>query len=150
MCVVPSTAVFCSESIKCFPGVASKFFLKTFVTIPVAPVITGIPYISGPTVDVSLYIKSCILAYFPLPFARHFSLQVATSISTHVFSFLFLIVISSLLLLLSLSSSSSSFLVINVLGQQPSDLCYGLYVEHKDHNIGLHAHIKTRKNKNIR
>ena len=42
MCDVPSIAVFCSESIKCFPGTASKFFLKFLVTIPVAPIITGI------------------------------------------------------------------------------------------------------------
>ena len=42
MCDVPSIAVFCSESIECFPGTASKFFLKLLVTIPVAPVITGI------------------------------------------------------------------------------------------------------------
>ena len=42
MCDVPSLAVFCSESIECFPGTASKFFLKLLVTIPVAPIITGI------------------------------------------------------------------------------------------------------------
>jgi hypothetical protein len=42
MCDVPSTAVFCSESIECFPGTASKFFFKLLVTIPVAPIITGI------------------------------------------------------------------------------------------------------------
>ena len=42
MCDVPSIAVFCSESIECFPGTASTFFLKLLVTIPVAPVITGI------------------------------------------------------------------------------------------------------------
>ena len=41
MCDVPSIAVFCSESIECFPGTASKFFLKLPVTIPVAPIITG-------------------------------------------------------------------------------------------------------------
>jgi len=41
MCDVPSTAVFCSESIECFPGTVSKFFLKLLVTIPVAPIITG-------------------------------------------------------------------------------------------------------------
>jgi hypothetical protein len=39
MCDVPSMAVFCSESIECFPGTASKFFLKLLVTIPVAPII---------------------------------------------------------------------------------------------------------------
>ena len=42
MCDVPSIAVFCTESIECFPGTASKFFLKLLVTIPVAPIITGI------------------------------------------------------------------------------------------------------------
>ena len=42
MCDVPSTAVFCSESIECFPGTVSKFFFKLLVTIPVAPNITGI------------------------------------------------------------------------------------------------------------
>ena len=42
MCDVPSIAVFCSESIECFPDIASKFFLKLLVTIPVAPTITGI------------------------------------------------------------------------------------------------------------
>ena len=42
MCDVPSIAVFCSESIECFPSTASKFFLKLLVTIPVAPIITCI------------------------------------------------------------------------------------------------------------
>ena len=42
MCDVPSIAVFCSESIERFPGTATKFFLKLHVTIPVAPIITGI------------------------------------------------------------------------------------------------------------
>ena len=42
MCDVPSIAVFCSESIECFPGTASKFILKLLVTIPVAPIIIGI------------------------------------------------------------------------------------------------------------
>ena len=34
MCDVPSIAISCSESIKCFPGTVSKFFLKLLVTIP--------------------------------------------------------------------------------------------------------------------
>ena len=41
-CDVPSIAVFCGESIECFPGTASKFFLRLFVTISVAPIIIGI------------------------------------------------------------------------------------------------------------
>ena len=35
-------AVLCSESIECFLGIYSKFFLKLLATIPVAPIITGI------------------------------------------------------------------------------------------------------------
>jgi hypothetical protein len=42
ICDVPSIAVFCRESIESFPGIASKFFRKLLVTIPVAPFITGI------------------------------------------------------------------------------------------------------------
>jgi hypothetical protein len=42
MCDVPSVAVFCSESIECFPGKASKFFVKLFVTVPVALIINCI------------------------------------------------------------------------------------------------------------
>ena len=42
MCDVPSIAVFCSESIECFPATASKCFFKILVTIPVAQIITGI------------------------------------------------------------------------------------------------------------
>ena len=42
MCDVPSIAVFCSESVECLPGMATKDFLKPFVTIPVAAVVTGI------------------------------------------------------------------------------------------------------------
>jgi len=42
MCDVPSIVVFSCESIECFPGIVSKFFLKLLVTTPVAPIITGI------------------------------------------------------------------------------------------------------------
>ena len=42
MCDVPSIDVFCSESIECFPGTDSKFFLKLLVTVPVAQIITGV------------------------------------------------------------------------------------------------------------
>jgi hypothetical protein len=41
MCDVPSKAVFCRESIECFPGIVSGYFYSPFVTIPVAPMITG-------------------------------------------------------------------------------------------------------------
>ena len=42
MCGVPSTDVFCSECVECFPGMAYRVFLKPFVTIQLAPVVTGI------------------------------------------------------------------------------------------------------------
>ena len=42
MCDVPSMAVCGSEYTECFPSMTSKFFFKPFVTIPVAPVISGI------------------------------------------------------------------------------------------------------------
>jgi len=41
MCDVPSIAVFCSESVECFPGTVSKYFFNLLVTIPVAPIISG-------------------------------------------------------------------------------------------------------------
>jgi hypothetical protein len=36
---VPSIPVFCSDYIVCFPGMASKFSFKPFVTISVAPIV---------------------------------------------------------------------------------------------------------------
>ena len=79
LCDVPSTAVFCSESIEYFPGTASKFFFKLLVTLTVAPIIT----------DMILH------------FRFHFS-----SISIH--KLLYINFLCYLLLLLSLSLSSSS------------------------------------------
>ena len=50
MCDVPSIAVFCSESIECFPGTVSEFFLKFLVTIPMDRIISGvIVHFSEPT-----------------------------------------------------------------------------------------------------
>jgi hypothetical protein len=96
-CDVASTAVFCSESTECSAGMASKFF-KPSVTILVAPFITGIVlcyvfHIRCISVHNLLYLTS-----FLLPFTRHF-----TSVSMHVFSFLFLIIITGLFAVTSLS-----------------------------------------------
>ena len=107
---VPSIAVFCSESIECFPGTASKFFLKLLITIPVAPITTGI------IVHFRFHIR-CIstqkLLYFNL-FSASFcttflSAGIATSISVHVFCFLFLIIISDLFTVTSLSVCTAWF-----------------------------------------
>ena len=86
MCDVPSIAVFCSESIECFSGISSKFFLKLLVTIPVAPVITGIIvhfrfHIRCISIHKLLYFN-----FFPLPFAQHFCLRVLPHLSVCMFS----------------------------------------------------------------
>ena len=52
-----------------FPGMASKFFLKPFVTIPVALIVTGVILHFGFTFVVHLYINCCNLASLMLPFA---------------------------------------------------------------------------------
>ena len=101
---VPSIAVFCSESTEWFSGMASKFFLKPFITIPFAPVITG-------TTSHFVFHIRCTsihkLLYFSF-FSSSFSVKflpacIATSISLHVFSFSFLIIISGLFAVTSLS-----------------------------------------------
>ena len=92
LCDVPSIAVFCSESIECFPGTISKFFLKLLVTVPVAAIITGIIvhfrfHIRCISIDKLLYFN-----YFSASLCTTFlSVGIATSISVDVFSFLFLI-----------------------------------------------------------
>ena len=90
MCDVPSIAVFCSESIECFPGTASKFFLKLLVTIPVARVITGtIVHFRFHTRRISIH-KLLYFKLFSASFCTTFlSAGIGTSISVHVF-FLFL------------------------------------------------------------
>jgi len=72
MCDVSSIAVFSSQSIKMFPGMATRFFLKPFVIIPVAPITTGIFihflfYLRCISIHKLLY-----FSFFPLPFTRHF------------------------------------------------------------------------------
>jgi len=110
MCDVLSMAVFCSESIECFPGTASKFFLKFLVTIPVAPIITGIIvhfrfHIRRISIHKLLYFN-----FFSASFCTTFlSAGIATSISAHVFSFLFLIIISGLFAVTSLSVCAAWF-----------------------------------------
>jgi len=91
MCDVPCLAAFCSESIECFPGVASKFFFKPFVNIPVASVIFGL-------IIHSIFHIRCVcihkLLYFSffflLPFAWNFSPQaLPLSIRMHVYYYYF-------------------------------------------------------------
>ena len=85
---VPSIVVFCERSIECVPGIVSRFFFKLCVTIPVAPVITGM------IVHFRFHIRSISMpkllysSFFSASFCTTFlSAGVATSISVHVFSF---------------------------------------------------------------
>ena len=64
MCDVPRIAVICREPTECFPGMASKFFLKPFVTNKWLQLLLVLSYNSGSTFIVSLYTNSCILALF--------------------------------------------------------------------------------------
>ena len=110
MCDVPSIAVFCSESIKCFPGTASKFFLKLLITIPVAPIITGIIVHFRFNIRYISIHKVLYFNFFSASFCTTFlSAGIATSISVHVFSFLFLIITSGLFVITSLSVCTAWF-----------------------------------------
>ena len=110
MCVVPSIAVFCSESNECFPGTVSKFFLTLLVTIPVAPIAIGIIvhfrfHIRCISIHKLLYFN-----FFSASFCTTFlSAGIATSINVHFFPFLFLIIISGLFALTSLSVCTAWF-----------------------------------------
>ena len=110
ICDVTSTTVFCSESIECFPGTASKFFLKLLVTIPMAPIITGtIAHLRFHIRCISIH-KLLYFNFFSASFCTTFlSAGIATSISVHVFSFLFLIIISALFAVTSLSVCTAWF-----------------------------------------
>ena len=91
MCDVPSIPVFRSESIECFPGTASKFFLKLLVTIPVAPIITGIVVHFGFHICCISIHKLLYFNFSSASFCKTFLSAGITSTSMHVFSFLFLI-----------------------------------------------------------
>ena len=95
MCDVPSTAVFCSKFIEYLPGTDSKFFFKLLVTIPVSPIITGIIVNFRFHIHCISIHKLWYFNFFSASFCTTFlSAGIATSISVHVFSFLFLILTS--------------------------------------------------------
>jgi hypothetical protein len=86
MCDVPSITVYCGESTECFLGVASRFFLKPLVNIPVPAIILHFKlHVHCITIHKILY-----FGFFSPSFCTTFlSLGIATSISMHVFSFVF-------------------------------------------------------------
>ena len=100
----------CSESIECFPGTVSKFFLKLLVTIPVAPIITGTIVHSRFHIRCISIHKLLYFSFFSASFCTVFlSAGIATSISVRVFSFLFLSIISGLFAVTSLSVCTAWF-----------------------------------------
>ena len=46
MCAVSNMAVFCSSLTSWFPGMLLTYFLNVFEIVPVAPIITGITFVS--------------------------------------------------------------------------------------------------------
>jgi hypothetical protein len=95
MCDVATISVCCSESIECFPGIAYRFVLKLFVTIPVAPIIIGIILHFSSTFAVSLYINCWILTSFPLPFVWNFCLPVLPHLSMWIPIIIIIIIITN-------------------------------------------------------
>ena len=100
----------CSKSIDCFPRTASKVFLKFLVTIPVAPIITGtIVHFRSHIHFISIH-KLLYFNFFSASFCTTIlSAGIPTSISVHVFSFLFLIFISGLFAVTSLPVCTAWF-----------------------------------------
>ena len=140
MCDVPSIAVFCSESIECFPGTASKFFFKLFVIIPVAPIITGAIvhfkfHIRCISINKLLYFNF-FSAYFCTTFL---SAGIVTSISVNTLSFLILIIISGLFAVTSLSVCTAWF--HNTVTSPSSYTGFGMCVFHYHYYYYYWDHI---------
>ena len=116
MCDVTSIAVFCSESIECFSAIVSIFLLKLLGTIPVAPIITGtIVHFRLHIRCISIH-KLLYFNFFSASFCTTFlSAGIATSISVHVISLLFLIIMSGLFALTSLSACNAFLLLLLLL-----------------------------------
>jgi len=75
---------------ECFPGMASKFFLKTFVTIPVAPVIAGILLRFRLHIHCIFVRKLLYFSFVSASFCTKFlSADTATSINIRVFLYVF-------------------------------------------------------------
>jgi len=126
----------CSESIECFPGIASKFFLKLLVTIPVTPIITDIIVNFRFHIRCASIPKLSYFNFFSASFAQHFCLPILTIYQCAYFLFfvfnyynwpiccnfsvctvwlLLLLFLLLLLLLLELSHVISDFSIFNSL-----------------------------------
>jgi len=107
MCDVPSIVVSCSESTVCLTGIPSKFFFQLSVTILVVLIIHFMFHICCLFVHKLLH-----FIFYSASFCITFlSAGMTTSISKHIFFFLFLIIMSNLFAITSLSASLDSLTV---------------------------------------
>ena len=112
MCDVPSIAVFCSESIECFPGTASKFSLSfSLLSQRLQFLMVHFRFhIRSISIHKILYFN-----FFSASFYTTFlSVGIAISISVHVFSFVFLIIISGLFAVTSVCVCVCVFVCVRV------------------------------------
>jgi hypothetical protein len=83
---IPSITVSYIEYTECFPGMTSKFLLKTLVTVLVALTITGkILHFRFHIRFISMH-NLLYLICFLLPFVRHFCLRILSHLSVCTFS----------------------------------------------------------------
>ena len=80
---------------------ASQFFFETFVTIPVAPVTTGmITHFMFHIRCISIH-KLLYFGFFSASFRTTFlPIGIVTSLSMHVFSFLYIIIIITVIIII--------------------------------------------------
>ena len=146
MCAVPSTAVFCSESIECFSGVASELLFKLFITAPVARVTIGMIL---HLIFHILCTSTHKLSYFIL-FSASFCVtflfsRIATSISVFVLTFfnydicpIYFVLLLSLSLSVPLHSTTLSHCVC------PSDShSTALHIQHAAMHQLCHVPLST-------
>jgi hypothetical protein len=108
---------------------ASKFFLKPVVTILVTHIITGlILHCMFHICSISVHKLLCISFFSSSLCMTFLSAGIATSISMHMFSFLFLIIISGLCAVISLSVCTAG--LHSTVTSSSSCTGLGMYVYH--------------------
>ena len=107
MCAVPKMAVVCVSLISCFPVLLLRYCLGDFEMFPLAPIFTGIIFLSHSTCAEFLLFFLNIFLYFKI-YSSSFLITflppgIATSINMHVSCLLSRIVMPGLLLKMVLS-----------------------------------------------
>ena len=85
LCAVPNMAVFCSSFTSCFPGMLLTYFLNNYEIVPVAPIITGITFVSTFHMRCISIVNSLYFRIFSASFLITFlSPEIAMSINIHL------------------------------------------------------------------